>query len=92
MAERRLIANHLVPDGEVWVSPRTWDEPFSNYTKEALNTDAQQLNDAIANHIIDALIKDISDRRGIKWEWKKIDADVVDEIRATWKAILQQQH
>ena len=27
--ERKLIANHLVPDNEVWVSPATWENPFS---------------------------------------------------------------
>ena len=27
--ERKLIANHLVPDDEVWVSPKTWDIPFT---------------------------------------------------------------
>jgi hypothetical protein len=24
----------LVPDNEVWVSPKTYDNPFSKYTKE----------------------------------------------------------
>lgn len=27
--ERKLIANSLVPDNEVWVSPKTWDSPFT---------------------------------------------------------------
>lgn len=48
--------------------------------------------DAIENRIIDALIDDIKDRRGLKHEWNQIDADVVEEIRAKWKAILQQHH
>lgn len=39
---------------------------------------------------IDALIADICDRRGLKWEWEKIDDDVVQEIRAAWRDILTQ--
>lgn len=53
---------------------------------------SESRKDAIANRIIDALIADIKDRRGLKWEWEKIDAEVIDEIRAKWKAILQQHH
>jgi hypothetical protein len=36
MDEKFLIANHLVPDNEVWVSPKTFESPFSKNTKEAL--------------------------------------------------------
>ncbi|MBE3122176.1 MAG: hypothetical protein IMZ53_01460 [Thermoplasmata archaeon] len=28
MAEKRLVANNLVPDDEVWVSPKTFENPF----------------------------------------------------------------
>jgi hypothetical protein len=35
------------------------------------------------------IIADLSDRRGIKWEWGKIDADVQDEIIETWVKILE---
>lgn len=41
--ERKLIANHLVPDDEVWVSPATWERPFSLKAKESTVTDTQQL-------------------------------------------------
>lgn len=35
-----------------------------------------------------ALCRDISDRRGLKWEWNKIDDDVLVEIRKAWSEIL----
>lgn len=38
---------------------------------------------------IAALFEDISDRRGIKWEWNKIDEDVKQQIRARWAALLE---
>lgn len=36
--ERKLIANYLVPDDEVWVSPATWERPFSLKAKESTVT------------------------------------------------------
>jgi hypothetical protein len=38
MDEKFLIANHLVPDNEVWVSPKTFENPFSKNVAEALKT------------------------------------------------------
>ena len=29
-----LKQSTLVPDNEIWVSPKTYDDPFSKYTKE----------------------------------------------------------
>ena len=46
--ERKLIANYLVPDDEVWVSPATWERPFSQKAKESTVTDTQQLKAEIA--------------------------------------------
>lgn len=46
--ERKLIANHLVPDDEVWVSPETWERPFSLKAKESTVTDTQRLKAEIA--------------------------------------------
>jgi hypothetical protein len=37
---------------------------------------------------VSGLEADISDRRGLKREWEQIDADVKQEIRATWKTII----
>lgn len=36
-----------------------------------------------------ALCADISDRRGLKWEWSKIDEDVKKDIRKAWEEILK---
>ena len=36
--ERKLIANHLVPDNEVWVSPKTWDSPFTKSMVAGVST------------------------------------------------------
>jgi hypothetical protein len=36
--ERKLIANYLVPEDEVWVSPATWERPFSLKAKESQHT------------------------------------------------------
>ena len=41
--ERKLIANSLVPDNEVWVSPKTWDSPFTQSKVAQNSTDIQQL-------------------------------------------------
>lgn len=48
MDEKFLIANSLVPDNEVWVSPKTFENPFSKNVKEALPNSAQQLKVAIS--------------------------------------------
>lgn len=37
-----------------------------------------------AEHIADAIIADISDRRGLGQEWVNIDDDVQEEIREEW--------
>jgi len=42
-----------------------------------------------ANAIINDIFLDISDRRGIKHEWNKIDDDVKDEIRQHWKSLIE---
>jgi hypothetical protein len=36
MDDKFLIANSLVPDNEVWVSPKTFENPFSKHISEAL--------------------------------------------------------
>jgi hypothetical protein len=43
---------------------------------------------AITDAQWDALCRDIQDRRGLKWEWNKIDDDVKLGIRRAWSAIL----
>ena len=43
-----------------------------------------------ASTTVDAIIADIRDRKGLKQEWNAIDADIQDEIRTTWIAIINQ--
>ncbi len=43
----------------------------------------------IAKRIVERLDTDISDRRGLKWEWDKIDSEVMDnELKPTWERII----
>ena len=53
--ERKLIANHLVPDDEVWVSPKTWDSPFTQNVVAQNSTDIQHTKATIALQIEDYL-------------------------------------
>jgi hypothetical protein len=39
--------------------------------------------------IVDAIIEDLTDRRGLKNEWWSIDKDIQDEIRQTWIDIVK---
>lgn len=41
-----------------------------------------------AKKIVDAIIDDLSDRKGIKHEWNMIDDDVKAEIRQCWADII----
>ena len=49
----------------------------------------QKARKRTANQIIAGLIADISDRRGLKWEWERIDAEIIDEeIIPAWRDII----
>lgn len=37
----------------------------------------------------EAIIQDLSDRRGLKHEWHNIREDIQDEIRAEWSALIE---
>ena len=41
-----------------------------------------------AHEAADAIIADISDRRGLKWEWNRIDEDIRTTIREEWTRII----
>lgn len=41
-----------------------------------------------ASKIVDAIIKDLSDRRGLRHEWEQIDDDIKKQIRDTWIQIV----
>lgn len=40
--------------------------------------------------IVEILDRDISDRRGIKWEWEKIDPDVMQDLKLHWMEIIKE--
>ena len=43
----------------------------------------------VAKRIIERLALDISDRRGLKWEWTRIDNEVMEgELKPTWVQII----
>lgn len=44
-----------------------------------------------ANNIVNLIVDDISDRRGLKWEWEKIDDDVKSEIKKVWRDIIMRE-
>lgn len=41
-----------------------------------------------AAQIVGEIIADLSDRRGLKHEWNRIDDDVQQEIKESWTAIV----
>jgi hypothetical protein len=55
------------------------------------DTGATLLQTRLVRQAFDALSDDISDRRGLKWEWTKVDDDVMqNEIRTAWEAIISE--
>ena len=46
------------------------------------------MNRDLAELIVDAIIHDLSGRRGLRHEWDQIDEDVQTEIRDQWIAIV----
>jgi hypothetical protein len=44
-----------------------------------------------AERIVKAIITDFTDRRGLRQEWEQIDADIQQEIRETWLAIVRKE-
>lgn len=45
-------------------------------------------NCKIAMKIIEDILYDLKDRKGIKHSWNEIDDDVQEEIKETWKKII----
>ncbi len=43
---------------------------------------------AKAEIIVDGIIRDLSDRRGLRHEWEQIDDDIKNEIRDEWLSIV----
>lgn len=44
-----------------------------------------------ARAAVDEIVKDLSDRRGLKHEWQRIDPETQDEIREVWEAAVRKQ-
>lgn len=42
-----------------------------------------------ASKIVDAIIRDLSDRRGLGQEWDQIDDDIKAQIREEWIQIME---
>jgi hypothetical protein len=45
---------------------------------------------AFEERVVDTILLDMTGRRGLRHEWDRIDADVKEEIRATWMEIVRQ--
>lgn len=41
-----------------------------------------------AQAAVEVIVADLSDRRGLKWEWDKIDDDIKAEIKAVWGRVI----
>lgn len=44
-----------------------------------------------ANYVIERIIEDIIDRRGLGDAWEEIDADVKDEITRSWSDLINDE-
>jgi trans-2-enoyl-CoA reductase len=40
-----------------------------------------------AQYIVEQIILDLNDRRGLRQEWENIDEDIQEEIKEQWKYI-----
>ena len=46
------------------------------------------MNEETAKKIVDAIIDDLSDRRGLRQEWEQTDDETQQEIKDEWVAIV----
>lgn len=47
--------------------------------------------DNSADRIVEKIVADLSDRRGLRHAWEAIDPDIQEDIRARWAAIIQRE-
>jgi hypothetical protein len=45
----------------------------------------------VEQRIVEAIIFDLSDRRGLSGEWDMIDDDIKKQIRAAWREIVRRE-
>ena len=55
---------------------------LSDHTRNAVMARSQ--------NVLEAIISDLTDRRGLENEWDQIDEDVKQEIKDTWLEIIYQ--
>ena len=44
---------------------------------------------AVARKIVDDIITDVTDRKGLRQEWEEIDEDIQEEIIDSWSGIAE---
>ncbi|MCK9568810.1 hypothetical protein M0R72_07715 [Candidatus Pacearchaeota archaeon] len=42
-----------------------------------------------AQMIVDKILDDLTDRRGLRQEWEQVDRETQKEIRAEWRRIIE---
>ena len=47
---------------------------------------------AVAKKAVMAIVDDICDRQGLKWDWYKADEGLLTEMQAAWQKILEDSH
>lgn len=57
-------------------------------TQKEYSIKIQFTEECISENIVNEIIKDLTDRRGINNEWFSIDEDIQEEIKETWKNII----
>ena len=62
----------------------------AKYTIELAKKYGRNIKDDPIALAVDALVMDISDRRGLKQEWANIDEVIQQEITCMWDTIIRQ--
>lgn len=61
--------------------------------KEAKVSESPSLTgyEDLARKIVDNIIEDLADRRGLKHEYRQCDPDIQEEIKETWRQIVEDE-
>jgi len=43
----------------------------------------------LAEHIVDKIIADLRNRKGLRQEWDLIDKEIQEDIKHTWRSIIE---
>ena len=49
------------------------------------------MKNSIGNAAVDGIIRDLTDRRGLRQEFEMIDSDIQEEIKTTWAGIIDDE-